>query len=98
MSTITQPPVPPIACVSKHTSSIRIDAYTAVVASMLKGFATVKRAANTVKRIKSPNITLKRIPGCVATMYGSSHSGPINIARPKPSVIYVRPWSTTPPV
>ena len=75
-----------------------INAYTAVVASMLKGFATVKRAANTVKRIKSPDITPRRMPGCVVTMYGSSHSGPINIARPNPSVIHVRPWSTIPPV
>ena len=98
--TTTQPVELPIACLPKHAGSIRINAYAAVAASISEGFAKVKKAANTVKRIDIPDITPRRIPGldCVVTRCWSSQGGPINIARPSSSVIHVRPWSTIPPV
>ncbi len=94
----TQPLVLLTACVPKHTGSIRINTYAAVAPRILKGFAKVKRLANTMKRIENPDIT--RVPRleCVVTRCWSSQSGPINIARPSASVIHVRPWSSIAPV
>ncbi len=96
----TQPPLRSIACVPKCMDTTRTTTYAAVAPRTSIGFAVVKRLANTVKRIKNPDITPSRISGleCVLTRCWSSQNGPINIARPSIGVVHFNAWSTTPSV